>query len=79
MAAKKSHHDFLAAEIAKYQPFMTRKDIAAFFGVSTRTVRNWEDDGKFPKAVRKVGRELRWMRHTVLDLALSDAFDLKPE
>lgn len=35
-------------------------DLAAAFGVDRKTIRNWERDGKIPKASRTLGNHRRW-------------------
>lgn len=76
MSAENSPENSVTAALANYQVFMTRKDLGRFFGVSTRTIRNWQHDGTLPRPIKKIGRELRWTKSAVLELALSDRFDL---
>ena len=39
--------------------YLATKDVAALFGVKSKTILEWEKDGKFPQATI-VGKPKRW-------------------
>lgn len=56
-------------EIKKH-PLMDQEEVAAFFGVTTRTIKRWRDaGGKFPKPFRNSDRSrlLYWKRSEIED------------
>ena len=44
---------------AKTSKFMTKREVAQFFGVSKRTIDRWLQDGKLPSARKRFGLK-RW-------------------
>jgi excisionase family DNA binding protein len=45
--------------------FLTEKDLAELLGVSTRTVRRMEADGRIPRGKRIGQRIVRWSESTI--------------
>lgn len=49
------------------EPFMTRKDVAAYFRISTRTVARAVSTGQLPGPIKIGKRSPRWSRAAIVE------------
>jgi predicted DNA-binding transcriptional regulator AlpA len=50
--------------------YLTRKQVAKAFGISTRSVDRYEELGKIPRRRQLGSRTIRWLEHEVREAAL---------
>ncbi len=51
-----------SADIA---PFMTKREVIAYVGLSNRTMLDWEAEGRFPKRIVFSTRLVKWSRASI--------------
>lgn len=54
-------------ELTSNRP-MSKKEVARFLGVSTRSIERWIAAGKFPKPCTPQGTVKRWHREQFIDI-----------